>query len=603
MTTEEKNAGSHRGTEALMAHETAEDPVSGLTWTRRTTAGLAEELRGLGIHVCPQTVARLLREMGRLVGRQPQEARRRLESEPRPAVPAQRRFARGLRRGEQLPHQRRYQGEGARRHVPQPRRQVGPQPRTGKRPRLPLRRRRPRRALRHLHARGNAGTVCVGRTADTPAFAVGAAERYPGVAASASAMCRHAVKCGVERRAQQREQPGHCRICPRVPGRRCRSVRRNSWRLARRRTSTRSTRRGVRRRASRRRRIRSWCSPSAARGWCCIAGTCARRRARRRSRRRRHREQLSPFNRLKPGEKKHSKRSRRSLSRPHHPFHPSSTGRVAPAMLVAEPREPSLERRRKRAAPASKTAINLEPVEEMTTLRKKWRDTAQTYAKGTRTDIKNVPERFAHIQANPAGHAVRATENATWTAADLHYENRQTRVADKMPRRHDKHAGDQRLRRRGLRDWMRQTGVDRFIELNEPTQADAVTASAIQIAERGPTGSRTIWSITRDAGVRPGGPERARRPGRRSWRPGRDRTWRPGRVGTANGTGGPPRRERHDGPARHADLSRPCGGPVLPSHRRRVGRGPLRWNARQSGDFDRGYSRIPDFDHTLLDTW
>ena len=47
-----------------MAHETAGDPVSGLKWTRRTTAKLADELRGLGIHVCPQTVARLLKAMG-----------------------------------------------------------------------------------------------------------------------------------------------------------------------------------------------------------------------------------------------------------------------------------------------------------------------------------------------------------------------------------------------------------------------------------------------------------------------------------------------------------------------------------------------------------
>ena len=42
-----------------MTHETAGDPVSGLKWTHRTTAKLAHELRGLGIHVCPQTVARL----------------------------------------------------------------------------------------------------------------------------------------------------------------------------------------------------------------------------------------------------------------------------------------------------------------------------------------------------------------------------------------------------------------------------------------------------------------------------------------------------------------------------------------------------------------
>ncbi len=30
-----------------MTHETAGDPVSGLKWTRRTTAKLADELRGL----------------------------------------------------------------------------------------------------------------------------------------------------------------------------------------------------------------------------------------------------------------------------------------------------------------------------------------------------------------------------------------------------------------------------------------------------------------------------------------------------------------------------------------------------------------------------
>ena len=47
-----------------MAHETAGDPVSGLKWTRRTTAKLADELHGLGIDVCPQTVARLLKAMG-----------------------------------------------------------------------------------------------------------------------------------------------------------------------------------------------------------------------------------------------------------------------------------------------------------------------------------------------------------------------------------------------------------------------------------------------------------------------------------------------------------------------------------------------------------
>ena len=47
-----------------MAAETAGDPMTGLKWTRRTTARLAAELRSLGIEVCPRTVARLLGTMG-----------------------------------------------------------------------------------------------------------------------------------------------------------------------------------------------------------------------------------------------------------------------------------------------------------------------------------------------------------------------------------------------------------------------------------------------------------------------------------------------------------------------------------------------------------
>ena len=47
-----------------MAHETAGDPRSGLKWTRRTTAKLADRLRTLDIDVCPRTVARLLKAMG-----------------------------------------------------------------------------------------------------------------------------------------------------------------------------------------------------------------------------------------------------------------------------------------------------------------------------------------------------------------------------------------------------------------------------------------------------------------------------------------------------------------------------------------------------------
>ena len=47
-----------------MDHETAGDPVSGLKWTRRTTAKIADQLKALGIDVCPRTVARLLKAMG-----------------------------------------------------------------------------------------------------------------------------------------------------------------------------------------------------------------------------------------------------------------------------------------------------------------------------------------------------------------------------------------------------------------------------------------------------------------------------------------------------------------------------------------------------------
>ena len=46
-----------------MDHETAGDPVSGLKWTRRTTAKVADQLCAFGIDVCPRTVARLLKAM------------------------------------------------------------------------------------------------------------------------------------------------------------------------------------------------------------------------------------------------------------------------------------------------------------------------------------------------------------------------------------------------------------------------------------------------------------------------------------------------------------------------------------------------------------
>ena len=46
-----------------MKHETAGDPMTGLKWTRRTTAKIVAELHALGIAVSDRTVARLLKRM------------------------------------------------------------------------------------------------------------------------------------------------------------------------------------------------------------------------------------------------------------------------------------------------------------------------------------------------------------------------------------------------------------------------------------------------------------------------------------------------------------------------------------------------------------
>jgi hypothetical protein len=48
----------------LMEHDIAGDPMTGLKWTRRTTAKVAAELQRLDIHVSDRTVARLLKQMG-----------------------------------------------------------------------------------------------------------------------------------------------------------------------------------------------------------------------------------------------------------------------------------------------------------------------------------------------------------------------------------------------------------------------------------------------------------------------------------------------------------------------------------------------------------
>ena len=67
---------------------------------------------------------------GIFAARQPQEARRRLAPGPQRPVRAHHRTAQALRRREHPPHQRRYEEEGARRRVQEPRREVGPHPTT-----------------------------------------------------------------------------------------------------------------------------------------------------------------------------------------------------------------------------------------------------------------------------------------------------------------------------------------------------------------------------------------------------------------------------------------------------------------------------------------
>jgi len=47
-----------------MKFETAGDPITGLKWTRKTTEKIANELRSINIQVCSNTVGRLLKNMG-----------------------------------------------------------------------------------------------------------------------------------------------------------------------------------------------------------------------------------------------------------------------------------------------------------------------------------------------------------------------------------------------------------------------------------------------------------------------------------------------------------------------------------------------------------
>lgn len=47
----------------LLRQDTAGDPMTGLKWTRKTTAKVSSELRRIGISACPKTVARLLKDL------------------------------------------------------------------------------------------------------------------------------------------------------------------------------------------------------------------------------------------------------------------------------------------------------------------------------------------------------------------------------------------------------------------------------------------------------------------------------------------------------------------------------------------------------------
>src|ERR1017187_1612732 len=50
--------------EFLLEYDTAGDPITGLKWSRRTTEKIAMALGDFGVSVSPNTVARLLHQMG-----------------------------------------------------------------------------------------------------------------------------------------------------------------------------------------------------------------------------------------------------------------------------------------------------------------------------------------------------------------------------------------------------------------------------------------------------------------------------------------------------------------------------------------------------------
>ena len=146
--------------------------------SHRTTVKLAHELRGLGIHVCPQTVARLLKAMGYSL----RVNHKKLAGASHPNRDQQFRYITELRErcaADNLPvisvDTKKKELVGS---LPQsPARRGTAAPNSSTTTTFPPMPRASPSPTASTTQRANAGTVFVGRTADTPAFAVDCIEK------------------------------------------------------------------------------------------------------------------------------------------------------------------------------------------------------------------------------------------------------------------------------------------------------------------------------------------------------------------------------------------------------------------------------------------
>ena len=111
--------------EHLLAEDTAGDPITGLRWSRRTTAKIAEQLTQQGFTISPNTVARLLYQMDyRLRGN-----RKQIATATSPDRNGQFEYIADLRESLSTPaladHQCRYQEAGIGRSLQERRRALG----------------------------------------------------------------------------------------------------------------------------------------------------------------------------------------------------------------------------------------------------------------------------------------------------------------------------------------------------------------------------------------------------------------------------------------------------------------------------------------------